>query len=157
MSYRFKYTKELGAEDKRMHHKTVQPQVRSGWSWDWWGWQSWSDRWSGPVLGSLCGESNLAPVWEDYSGMGCELSSLGWWQFHVALVPCHKDVINSVPSRIQGDCKVTLSRMAYNKNRYKMEAGMPSFSCLVNSVPRKDSLLFIESNFNEATLHNTLT
>jgi hypothetical protein len=38
-------------------------------------------------------------------GSGCELSSLGGWQVQVALVPCQKDVISSVLSGIQGDCK----------------------------------------------------
>jgi hypothetical protein len=35
--------------------------------------------------------------------------------FHLlweVLVPCHKDVISSVLSGIQGDCKVTVKRMA---------------------------------------------
>jgi hypothetical protein len=44
----------------------------------------------------LPGGSNVVSVWEDYSGSGCELSSLGGWQLQVALVPCHKDVISSV-------------------------------------------------------------
>jgi hypothetical protein len=57
------------------------------------------------------GGSNLVPVLRGYSGSGCELSSLGWWQFQVALVCCHKDVISSVLSGIQGDCKVTAERM----------------------------------------------
>jgi hypothetical protein len=47
------------------------------------------------------GESNLDPVCEDYSSLGCELFSLGGWWFQVAKVSCHKDVISSVLSGIQ--------------------------------------------------------
>jgi hypothetical protein len=47
----------------------------------------------------------------------------------MASVYCHKDVINFVLLGIQDDYKVTAKRMAYSKDRYKMETKMPSFSC----------------------------
>jgi 20S proteasome alpha/beta subunit len=47
----------------------------------------------------------------------------------VAPVHCYND-ISLVLSGIQGDCKVTVKRMDYSKDRYKMEAGVPSFSCV---------------------------
>jgi hypothetical protein len=36
--------------------------------------------------------------------------------------------ILSVFPGIQGDYKVTAKRMAYSRDKYKMEVGMPSFS-----------------------------
>jgi hypothetical protein len=49
------------------------------------------------------GESNLVPVRED-SWDNCP--------HQVAPVHCHKDIISFVPFGIQGDCKVTVKRMA---------------------------------------------
>jgi hypothetical protein len=41
--------------------------------------------------------------------------------------------ISLVLSGIQGDCKVTAERIAVDKDRYKIEAGMPSFSLAFGS------------------------
>jgi hypothetical protein len=55
--------------------------------------------------------------------------------FHCSLwevsVPCHKDVISTVLSGIQGDCKVIVKRMAQSKDRYKMETDAKLFLFLV--------------------------
>jgi hypothetical protein len=40
------------------------------------------------------------------------MSSLGVWQLQMALVHCHKNITSFVLLEIQGDCKVTVKRMA---------------------------------------------
>jgi hypothetical protein len=39
----------------------------------------------------------------------------------VVSAPSHEDVISFVFSGIQDDCKVTVERMAYSKDRYKIK------------------------------------
>jgi hypothetical protein len=52
MSYRFKYTKDLGAGDKmvcivkQFSHRCGLVGLMTGW----WGWQSWSGKWSGGLV-----------------------------------------------------------------------------------------------------------
>jgi hypothetical protein len=78
--------------------------------------------------------------------LGSELFSLGGWQHQVALVFCYKDVISSVLSRIQVDCKATLKRMIRAKTDTKWR---PCFSCLLLIPgPKKESVLFSKSSLS---------
>jgi hypothetical protein len=73
------------------------------------------------------------------------------------LVPCHKDVISSVLSRIQGHHKVTTEKMSQSKGQ--METDMPSFSPAFSSFvgPSKESMLFSRSSLKTSYIIKPLT
>jgi hypothetical protein len=60
------------------------------------------------------------------------------------LVPCHRDVISSVLSGIQGDCKVTVKRMAETDTKWRQGC---QASPVFNFSPSKESVLFQQKQF----------
>jgi hypothetical protein len=111
----------------------------------------------------VCTENSQSQVWSAWSlsqslfwrhGSLDSLSTGRWshpeegycWGEFLSLV---MKILSFVFPRIQGDCKVTAERMASSKDRYRMETGMPGFSCFkLTLVPSKESVLFCESSLS---------